>query len=78
MKLNDLKFAQALTNLRGNSDFRVFMEALQEDTRVETTRSLKLEGAPCHRAQGAALKLQEIVDAFAGAPEALGKIINQG
>jgi hypothetical protein len=78
VKLSDHKLAQALTNLRGNSDFRVFMEALKEDARAETTRSLKLEGAPCHRAQGAALKLLEIEEGFAAAPDALVKINKQG
>lgn len=78
MKLTDQKLVQALTNLRGNSDFRVLLEALKEDERDETQRSLKLEGAQCHRAQGAVLKLQEIAKAFADAPETLGKFKQQG
>ncbi len=74
MKLTDPKLAQALTNLRGSPDFRVYMEALKEDEREEATRSLKLEGALCHRAQGAALKLQELAKVFEDAPTALGKL----
>lgn len=73
MKLNDPKLVQALTNLRGSSDFRVFLEALKEDGSEEANRSLKLEGAACHRAQGAALKVQEILKLNAEAPETLVK-----
>jgi hypothetical protein len=49
------------------------MAALKEDEREETTRSLKLEGATCHRAQGAVLKLQEIEKCFIDAPDTLSK-----
>ena len=78
MKLTDAKFVQALTNLRDSPDFRVFMEALKEDEREEANRSLKLEGAQCHRAQGAALKLQEIAKCYADAPETLVKLQPKG
>lgn len=73
MKLTDQKLVLALTNLRGNSDFKVLLAALKEDEIEETTRSLKLEGATCHRAQGAVLKLQEIAKAFEDAPNTLTK-----
>ena len=72
MKLTP-QLAQAFTNLRVNADFKVFLEALVEDVNDETQRALTTEGAMCHRAQGAALKLQEVYKAFAEAPKALEK-----
>lgn len=78
MKLTERKLVLALVNLRGNSDFQTLMAALKEDERDETTRSLKLEGAACHRAQGAVLKLQEIEKSFADAPDMLTKFKQQG
>lgn len=65
--------AQALTNLRVSGDFKVFLQALVEDVNDETQRALSTEGATCHRAQGAALKMQAIYKAFVEAPAALEK-----
>lgn len=72
MKLEQ-KLALALTDLRATPAFRVFMEAMKEDERVETQRSLQSEGATCHRAQGAVLKLQELQRLYADAPAMLEK-----
>lgn len=65
--------AQALTNLRANGDFKVFLQALVEDVNDETQRALSTEGAMCHRAQGAALKMQAIYKTCVEAPAALEK-----
>ena len=76
MKLTP-QLAAALTSLRGNADFQVFMNAVVEDVNAETDRALTQEGALCHRAQGAALKLREVYKTFAEAPAALEKFKQQ-
>jgi hypothetical protein len=64
------QLAAALTNLRNSADFQLFMSAV---VNAETDRALATEGAQCHRAQGAALKLRELYKTFAEAPAALEK-----
>lgn len=70
MKL-DPQLAQALTNLRVNADFKLFLNALKEDEEAETDTVLKTEGTQCARAQGAVLKLRQLQVCFANAPTTL-------
>lgn len=72
MKLTP-QLAAALVNLRNSADFQLFMGAVVEEVNAETDRALVTEGAQCHRAQGAALKLRELYKTFAEAPAALDK-----
>lgn len=68
-----VELAQAFVNLRTSGDFKVFLDALQEDEREETQRALTSEGPTCHRAQGAALHCQLLLSIFRQAPIALEK-----
>lgn len=76
MKLTP-QLAAALTNLRNNADFQLFMGAIVEEVNAETDRALGTEGAQCHRAQGATLKLRELYKTVAEAPAALQKFQSQ-
>jgi hypothetical protein len=67
------ELTQALTNLRGNSDFKVFVEAIQEDMLNAVKLSLRSEGAPCHRAQGEALYCEAVLETIRTAPDTLIK-----
>jgi hypothetical protein len=67
------QLAAALVNLRNNADFKLFMGAVVEEVNAETDRALSTEGAQCHRAQGAALKMRDLYKTFAEAPAALEK-----
>lgn len=73
IKLTD-KAAQAITNLRGNTDFEAVKEWLKEHEVKETQRSLDLDGVSCARAQGAVKLLQSIAESIASAPETTNKI----
>lgn len=73
MKLTK-ELSEALTGLRESRNFKVFLDALMEDEKAETTRSLSLDGPACHRAQGAVLKIREIADAYENAPAAFEKL----
>jgi hypothetical protein len=65
------QLAQALTNLRVNADFKLFLSALKEDEETETDTALKTEGTQCARAQGAVLKLRQLQEQFMNAPNTL-------
>lgn len=65
---------RALCALRGSSDFKVFIKALEEDEATETQRCITGDGPILYRAQGAAKKLQDIVSQYANAPLRLEQI----
>lgn len=72
------ELAQALVNLRSNSDFKVFLEAVKEHEREETQRALTTDGVACHRAQGVALYCQTLQKLYSSAPADLEKVkLNQ-
>lgn len=74
MKL-DLPLAQALTNLRGSPDFKVFVSALQDMSEAELQKSLsQTDLLFVGRAQGRAMILQEVLLAVSKAPETLVKL----
>lgn len=73
MKLNE-KTAQALTNLRGNRDFEVFLEGVKEYEANRQQACVDNDGTPLYRAQGEVKALQSLQKAFAEAPATLIKI----
>lgn len=75
MKLTK-ELCEAAVNLRESRWWKIFLEALKEDESTEIQRSLQLEGALCHRAQGAALKLQTILKFCDDAPVNFEKLKN--
>lgn len=76
MKLTK-ELCEAVLRLRDSSAFKIFLESLKEDETIEMQRSLQLEGAACHRAQGSTLKLQEIAKFIADAPANFEKLSKQ-
>lgn len=76
MKLND-RASQALTNLRINEDFVVFLEWLKENRVKELETCSNAEGNNLFRAQGRAKILGEIQAAFDAAPPTLMKFRQQ-
>lgn len=68
------KLAEALTNLRGNRDFAVVMEAMAEHETEETQRCIDGEGAVQLRASGAVKALQWWKSAFRDAPSIFEKL----
>jgi hypothetical protein len=73
----DKELCEAILGLRENRAWKIFLEALKEDELLNIQRALQLEGPPCHRAQGAALKLQEIRKFIDDAPANFEKLRNQ-
>ena len=76
MKLTP-QLSQALTNLRGNADFKVFMEGLKEYEADRQKACVDNDGLPLYRAQGAAKTLQSLQQWFADAPSTLEKFKQQ-
>lgn len=76
MKLSPA-LAQALTNLRGNADFKVFWEGVKEYESDRTKACIDGEGAVQLRASGAVKALQALQDAFNNAPTTLEKFKTQ-
>ncbi len=72
MKLTP-EIAQALTNLRGNGDFKVFLEGAKEYESNEKQNCVDREGPNLFRSQGAVKALQSLLSAFDNAPNALEK-----
>jgi hypothetical protein len=62
------ELCEAVLGLRENRAWKIVLEALKEDESIELNRSLQLEGAPCHRAQGSVLKLRELFKFIDDAP----------
>lgn len=71
------QLAEALTNLRGNRDFKTVLEAMQEHEREATQQCIDGDGAVQLRASGAVKALQWWKDAFATAPAAFEKFKQQ-
>ena len=67
------KTAQALTNLRGNRDFDVFLEGVKEYEAEQVQLCVGSEGNNLYRAQGAVKAIQSLQQAFAEAPVTLEK-----
>jgi hypothetical protein len=67
------QLAQALTNLRGNRDFEVFLEGVKEDEREFLQRCADGDGTALYRAQGGAKALQTLLANFTAAPQTLEK-----
>jgi hypothetical protein len=65
---------QALVNLHGNPDFKLFMEEVKDTGIKATAIALRSEGASCHRAQGEALLCEALVELVNTAPATLQKI----
>lgn len=77
MKLNP-QLAQALTNLRGNADFKVFLEGVKEYEVESQQACVTNDGLPLYRAQGATKALQFLQQMFAEAPVTLEKFKSTG
>jgi len=74
VKLND-KQAQAITNLRGNSNFRVFVEMLNTMIGEELHKGLSYtELLHVGRGQGRGVLLTELVEAIETAPDTLQRL----
>lgn len=70
MKLDE-KLSQALVNLRANSDYQVFLEALREYERVTVDKMVAHDGTLMSRAQGSVQTLRDILKANTEAPSTL-------
>lgn len=71
------QLAEALVNLRGNRDFKTFLEALREHEEEERQRCVDGEGSVQLRASGAAKALKSWRDAFDSAPKDFEKFRQQ-
>jgi len=71
------QLSQALTNLRGNADFKVFLEGLKEYEADRKQACVENDGLPLYRAQGAVKTLQFLQQWFVDAPSTLEKFKNQ-
>lgn len=76
MKLTP-QLAQALTNLRGNRDFKIVLEGLEEHTKEESVRCEEGDGPVLYRAQGAVKALKWWTGTFDEAPVTLEKFKKQ-
>lgn len=65
--------AQALVNLRGNTDFQPFISWLEECLEKEREVCEGAVGLKLKRAQGSASTLRTILKSYAEAPETLKK-----
>lgn len=72
-----LKLAEALAHLRGNRDFQVVLEGLNEHEAEEVTRCIDGEGAIQLRASGAVKALRFWKEAYRDAPQTLDKLKQQ-
>jgi hypothetical protein len=71
------QLAEALVSLRGNRDFKTFLEGLKEHEEEERQRCVDGEGAIQLRASGGAKALKYWRDAFDSAPADLEKFKKQ-
>lgn len=71
------QIAEALVNLRGNRDFKTFLEGMSEHEEEERQRCVDGEGSIQLRASGAAKALKWWRDAFDSAPTDFEKFKKQ-
>lgn len=76
MKLT-IKTAEALVNLRGNSNFTTFLTALEEDALDELNRLVDLDGVTAARIAGGVKKIREWQKHYSDAPQILEKLKTQ-
>lgn len=72
MKLTN-KTSQAITNLQGNPNFRIFVDGLTEYLTAVRDECCSAEGNTVYRAQGKHIALREVLKAIEQAPDTLEK-----
>lgn len=73
--LKTKKQAEALSNLRSNSDFAVVLDMLKEYEHAQTEKALtRHEPHALHRAQGSVEAVRDLRAAYVSAPDMINKL----